>query len=44
MTKRPQDKEERMLPFFIEFVRFSTGFAALIAVGLLVLRMAHASL
>lgn len=33
-----QNKERRALPFFVEFVKFSTGFAAIIAVALLTLR------
>ena len=33
-------RERRMLPFFIEFVKFSTGFAALIAVALFTLHVA----
>ena len=28
------------LPYFVEFVKFSSGFAAIIAVALLVLRVA----
>lgn len=36
--------ERRALPFFIEFVKFSTGFAAIIAVALLTLHVAGAAL
>jgi len=35
-----QKKERRMLPFFIEFVKFSTGFAVIIATALLMLNVA----
>jgi len=34
------EKERRMLPFFIEFVKFSTGFAVIVAVALLMLNVA----
>ncbi len=34
--KNPNRK--RILPYLVEFVKFSTGFAALIAVGLVALR------
>ncbi len=37
-------RERRMLPFFIEFVKFSTGFAAIIAVALFTLHVASAAL
>lgn len=33
-----------MLPFFVEFVKFSTGFAAIVAVALLALHAASAAL
>ncbi|MBU6214887.1 hypothetical protein KGM48_03570 [Patescibacteria group bacterium] len=36
--------ERRLLPFFIEFVKFSAGFAAIIAIALLTLRVASAAL
>ena len=36
--------ERRMLPFFIEFVKFSTGFAVIVAVALLTLRAASAAM
>jgi hypothetical protein len=39
-----KDKERRMLPFFIEFVKFSTGFAVIIAVALVALRATSAAL
>ena len=41
---QPPKKEEKILPFFIEFVKFSTGFALIIAAALLTLRMASAAL
>jgi len=34
------EKERRMLPFFIEFVKFSTGFAVIVAAALLMLNVA----
>ena len=34
------EKERRMLPFFIEFVKFTTGFAVIVAVALLMLNVA----
>ena len=37
-------KEKRMLPFFIEFVKFSAVFASIIAVGLITLRFAVAAI
>ncbi len=39
-----QARERRALPFFIEFVKFATGFAAIIAVALLSLHVASAAL
>lgn len=38
------DRERRMLPFFIEFVRFSTGFAVIIAAALVTLHVASAAI
>ncbi|MFA6519825.1 MAG: hypothetical protein WCT41_03335 [Candidatus Paceibacterota bacterium] len=38
------DKERRMLPFFIEFVKFATGFAVIIAVALITLHAASAAM
>jgi len=37
-------RERRMLPFFIEFVKFSTAFAVIIAVALLTLHIASAAM
>jgi hypothetical protein len=39
-----QDAEKRMLPFFVEFVKFATGFAVIIAVALLTLHIASAAI
>ena len=39
-----QARERRALPFFIEFVKFATGFAAIIAVALLSLRIASSAM
>lgn len=33
-----------MLPFFVEFVKFSTGFAVVIAVALFMLHIASAAM
>ncbi len=40
---RREESERRALPFFVEFVKFSTGFAVLIAVALITLRFASAA-
>ncbi len=37
-------RERRMLPFFVEFVKFSSVFAVIIAIALISLRVASASL
>ncbi|MBI4133590.1 hypothetical protein HY478_03175 [Candidatus Uhrbacteria bacterium] len=39
-----RESERRMLPFFIEFVKFSSGFAAIVAVALLTLHVASVSI
>jgi hypothetical protein len=39
-----KDAERRMLPFLVEFVKFSTGFAVIIAVALLTLHIASAAM
>lgn len=39
-----RERERRMLPFFIEFVKFSTGFAAIVAAALLTLHVASAAM
>ncbi len=33
-------EKRRALPFFVEFIKFSTGFAVIVALALLVLRVA----
>lgn len=38
------ERARRALPFFVEFVKFATGFAAIVAVALLSLRVASALL
>lgn len=38
------EKESGMLPFFVEFVKFTAGFAAIIAVALVTLHIASAAL
>jgi len=38
------DRERRILPFLVEFVKFSTGFAVIIAVALLTLHAASAAM
>lgn len=42
--KNKDIKERRMLPFLIEFIKFSAGFAVIIAAGLLALNIASASM
>jgi hypothetical protein len=39
-----RDRERRALPFFIEFVKFATGFAVIIAAALLTLHVASAAM
>jgi len=39
----PAKKERRGLPFFVEFVKFASGFSVLIAAALLVLHAATAA-
>ncbi len=38
------ERERRMLPFFVEFVKFSTAFAVIIAAALLALHAASAAM
>jgi hypothetical protein len=38
-----KEKERRMLPFFVEFVKFSTGFAVIVAGALVALHVASAA-
>lgn len=39
-TNSPDAERRRMLPFIVEFVKFSAGFAVIIAVGLVALHAA----
>ncbi|MFA5996104.1 MAG: hypothetical protein WC790_00005 [Candidatus Paceibacterota bacterium] len=39
-----RDRERRMLPFVVEFVKFSSGFVALVAVALFTLHIASAAM
>ena len=41
---KEQMRERRILPFFIEFVKFACGFAAIVALALLTLHIASAAL
>ena len=43
-TKVQRGAERRLLPFVVEFVRFSAGFAVIIAVALLTLHVASAAM
>ena len=43
-NKENRDGGRRILPFFIEFVKFSTGFAAIVATALLTLHFASAAM
>lgn len=40
----PSSPRKRMLPFFIEFVKFVTGFAVIVAVALITLHVASAAM
>ena len=42
--KNKNDTERRTLPFFIEFVKFTTGFAVIVAAALLALNIASAAM
>jgi hypothetical protein len=42
--KSRRDTERRMLPFVVEFVKFATGFAVIVAIALLTLRAASAAM
>jgi hypothetical protein len=39
-----RETERRALPFFVEFVKFSTGFAVIIATALIALHVASAAM
>jgi hypothetical protein len=41
--KSIREKEREMLPFFIEFVKFATSFAVIIALALLILTFVSTS-
>ncbi|MEK7101907.1 MAG: hypothetical protein AAB882_02005 [Patescibacteria group bacterium] len=43
-NKSQRARERRALPFFVEFVKFSSGFAAIIAVALFTLHVASAAM
>lgn len=43
-NNRESKIERGVLPFFVEFLRFSTGFAAIIAAALLTLHFASAAM
>lgn len=43
-TRAERARERRMLPFFVEFVKFCTGFAVIIAVALITLHIASAAM
>ena len=44
MQNAIKETERRALPFVVEFVKFATGFAVIIAVALLTLHVASAAL
>lgn len=39
-----RETEQRMLPFVVEFVKFATAFAVIIAIALLTLHIASAAM
>lgn len=39
-----RDRERRLLPFFVDFVKFASSFAAIIAAALLSLHVASAAI
>jgi hypothetical protein len=43
-NKPTQNTDRRVLPFFIDFVKFACGFAAIIALALLSLHFASAAI
>ncbi len=43
-NKEQNVRERRALPFVIEFVKFSTGFAVIVAAALLMLNVATAAI
>ncbi|MDD3531245.1 MAG: hypothetical protein PHV99_01480 [Candidatus Pacebacteria bacterium] len=42
--KSLREQERRMLPFFVEFVKFASGFAVIIAAALFTLHAASAAM
>jgi hypothetical protein len=38
-----QEQEGKMIPFFVEFVKFTTGFATIIALALFTLHLVSAT-
>lgn len=43
-SKETLRTEKRTLPFFVEFVKFATGFAVIIAIALVALRASGAAM
>jgi hypothetical protein len=43
-TQTLNSAERRALPFFVEFVKFATGFAVIIATALIALHVASATM
>jgi hypothetical protein len=39
-----RERERRMLPFFVEFVKFASGFAVIVAAALVTLQVASAAM
>ena len=39
----PDPNARRLLPYFVEFVKFSVGFAVIVAIALVALHMASAA-
>jgi len=43
-NKNIHDAERRILPFLVEFVKFASGFAAIVAAALITLQVASAAM
>jgi len=43
-NKNLRETEWRILPFFVEFVKFASGFAAIVAAALITLQVASAAM
>ncbi|MEK7126343.1 MAG: hypothetical protein AAB835_02565 [Patescibacteria group bacterium] len=43
-NEQKRTDEKRILPLFIEFVKFTTGFAAIVAAALIALNIASAAM